>query len=372
MKQKKILSKDTLFKVHGWVGMKLSILLFVVCFSGTLAVFSNEMDWLFNPDMRATPADEFAPWNEIVRNIETTFPGGKITYWERAREPYMTDLIYVVSDGDLKYTFANPYTGEVQGSADVTFQRFFRDLHYYLFIPNQIGHFIVLFFGFVILVSLVTGMFYYSDWYKKLFVLKTGKGSRVFYSSLHKVVGAWSIPFMILISATSIWYFIERADAPEISPYLDEERPSIPQAELSKYDTAVSIDYDRCSAVARQAIPGLVVKGIQPPTHPRQSVYLSGTSDVPLVRYRANRVYIHPYTYEVMKVQRAEEINTITWLNDIADPLHFGYWGGLITKAVWFLFGLGLSSLVLTGPWLYLKRRIKLSSLQKERRIAHG
>lgn len=372
MKLKKIISKDTLFKIHGWVGIKLSILLFVVCFSGTLATLSQELDWLFNPAMRARPEEAYASWNEIVNNIAIAYPKGKITYWERAQETYMTDLIYVTQDGDLKYTFVNPYTGAVQGSADVTFQRFFRDLHYYLFIPNQIGHFIVLFFGFVILVSLLTGMFYYGDWYKKLFALKTGKGSRVFYSSLHKVVGAWSIPFMMLISATGIWYFVERADIPKVSSYLDEERPSLPQAELSQYDTTASIDYDRCVAIAQQAIPGLEVKGIQPPTNPRQSVYLSGTSDVPLVRYRANRVYIHPYTYEVMKVQRAEEINTITWFNDIADPLHFGSWGGLVTKLIWFMFGLGLSSLVLTGPWLYLKKRIKLQKLQKERRAVHG
>lgn len=372
MKRKKIFNKDTLFKIHGWVGMKLSILLFVVCFSGTLAVLSHEMDWLFNPDMRATPSKDYASWNRIVSNIETAFPGGKITYWQRAREPYLTDLIYVVQEGDLKYTFANPYTGEVQGSADVTFQRFFRDLHYYLFIPNQIGHFIVLFFGFVLLISLLTGMFYYQDWYKKLFVLKIGKGSRVFYSSLHKLVGAWSIPFMLLISATGIWYFIERADLAHVSDHMDEERPSITEAALAQYDTTARIDYDRCVAIAQQTIPGLKVKGIQVPANPRQAVYLSGTSEVPLVRYRANRVYINPYTYEVMKVQRAEEINTITWLNDIADPLHFGYWGGLLTKLIWFVLGLGLSSLILTGPWLYLKKRMKQARLQKERRLAHG
>lgn len=354
------------------MGMKLSILLFVVCFSGTLATLSHEMDWLFNPAMRATPSEGYASWNKIVSNIEEAYPEGKITYWQRAEEPYMTDLIYVTQDGDLKYTFANPYTGVVQGSADLTFQRFFRDLHYYLFIPNQIGHFIVLFFGFVILVSLLTGMFYYHDWYKKLFVLKMGKGSKIFYSSLHKLVGAWSIPFMILISATGIWYFIERADVANVSASMDEERPNIPQSALAQYDTTAHIDYDRCVAIAQQTIPGLKVKGIQVPGNSRQSVYLSGTSGVPLVRDRANRVYINPYTYEVMKVQRAEELNTITWLNDIADPLHFGYWGGLTTKVIWFFFGLALSSLVLTGPWLYLKKRMRVNKLQKERRVVYG
>ncbi len=45
------------------------------------------------------------------------------------------------------------------------------------------------------------------------------------------------------------------------------------------------------------------------------------------------------------------------WINDIADPLHFGYWGGLPTKIIWFIMGIGISSLVLSGIWVTLKRK---------------
>lgn len=372
MHVRKLLSKDVLFKIHGWVGMKLSILFFIVCFSGTLAVFSHEMDWLFNPAMRATPQETFGSRNAAVENILAVFPDGEITYWERAREPYLTDLVYVKSAQGLKYVFVNPYTSEVQGYANVTIQRFFRDFHYFLFIPDQVGNYLVLFFGVVLFVSLITGMFYYQDWYKKLFVLKIGHGSQAFYSSLHKLIGAWSIPFMALIAATSLWYLVERSDFPKISPYLDVNVPSIDTAGVDTTWKRMELDYDRLQAIAEDAIPGLVVKDLIPPAAVDQPVYFTGTTHVPLVRHRANRVYIDPHTSKVIYVQRADQINTITWLNDIADPLHFGHWGGLVTKTVWFTFGMALCALTLTGPWLYLKRRRKVQKLQRERSMAHG
>jgi uncharacterized iron-regulated membrane protein len=371
MRVPKVFDKDTLFKIHGWVGIKFSILFFIVCFSGTLAVFSHEMDWLFTPGMRATPQETFGSRNEAVKNILAMFPDGEITYWERAREPYLTDIAYVKSAEGLEYVFVNPYTSEVQGSANVTIQRFFRDFHYFLFIPDQVGNYLVLFFGLVLVLSLVTGIFYYQDWYKKLFVLRTGHGSQAFYSSLHKLVGAWSIPFMTLIAATSVWYLIERSDFPKISPYLDVNVPAIHATNDTTWNK-MNLDYDRLQSIAEKAIPGLVVKDLVPPATPDRPVYFTGTTNTPLVRHRANRVYINPHTNEVIYIQRADEINTITWLNDIADPLHFGHWGGLVTKTIWFVFGMALCALSLTGPWLYIKRRRKVNKLIEERSMAHG
>ncbi|MEM6722619.1 MAG: PepSY domain-containing protein, partial [Bacteroidota bacterium] len=105
--------------------------------------------------------------------------------------------------------------------------------------------------------------------------------------------------------------------------------------------------------------PNLKIKDILPPVNPQSPVYINGKTDVALVRNRANRVYVHPTTYEVLKVYKANAANTVTWLNDIADPLHFGYFGGLLTKLIWFFGGLGISFLVGTGIWISLKRKVK-------------
>ncbi|MGD1841933.1 MAG: PepSY-associated TM helix domain-containing protein [Thermonemataceae bacterium] len=364
-------NKKTFFRLHSWIGVKLSILFFIVCFSGTLATLSHEMDWLLNPATRATPSVTTASKDLIVKNVYKAYPTGKITYWMGAPLPYLCDIIYVEVEKQRWYVFANPYTGEVQGASALTFQRFFRDLHYFLFIPFQVGHFTVLIFGFLLFISLGTALFFYKKWYRKLFDLEVGKGRVVFFRSLHRLVGVWSVPFTLLFSITGIWYFMERTNTAAISSTANPEMPEIiTTIDSIAFERVVkSIDYNKAEQAAQRAIAALQVKDILPPENVGDPIYLTGISQVPLVRNRANRVYIDPETYEVIQVQKAEETNTVTWLNDIADPLHFGYWGGLITKIIWFVAGLGISGLVLTGIWISLKRKVKSEYLQKRQKM---
>lgn len=355
------INKKSFFEIHSWIGVRLSIIFFIVCFSGTLATLSHEMDWLFNPDIRATPQEQLASRNLIVENFTKAYPDAKMTYWLRTDEPYLCDIIYKMEGERRSYVFANRYTGQIQGETQLTIQRFFRDMHYYLFIPiQQIGNYLVLIFGFLLLISLITALFFYKKWWRKLFVLQTGKGTLVFFRSLHRLVGLWSIPFTLLFSLTGIWYFIERANVAGVKDKANPKSPQIINSAPKVRDTvnfSTTVDYDRAIAIVQEHIPHIKVGSLLPPQNASDQLFLSGKSDVPLVRQRANRAYIDPNTYELLAVQKAEDISTTMWLNDIADPLHFGYWGGLITKVVWFILGLGISSLILSGIWITLKRK---------------
>ena len=365
------INKKKLFKLHSWIGIKISILFFVVCFSGTVATLSSEIDWLVMPDIRATPKSTYASTNLAVNNIKEVYPDGEIVFYSAAVAPYLCNIVFVQDQGKLWYVFVNPYTGSVQGATTLTVQRFFRDIHYYLYIPFA-GHYIVLIFAFLLLLSLTTAVLFYKQWWKKLFDLKTGNGKLVFYRSLHRLVGAWSVPFMLLFSITGIWYFVERLNIGGVG---STSNPSAPTLEVALQDTtnfkhiSTNLDYDRAIAMAQQEIPGLKIKDISPPSDMNRPIYLNGISEVPLVRNRANRVYVHPETYEVIKVQKAEDIGTTMFLNDIADPLHFGYWGGLVTKIIWFFGGLGISGLVLTGLWIGYKRNVRNKQKQKAQRM---
>ena len=225
-------------------------------------------------------------------------------------------------------------------------------------------------FGFLLFISLTTALLFYKNWFRKLFELKTGKGKLVLFRSLHRLVGLWSVPFVILFSVTGIWYFLERTNTANISKVSNMKSPklAIPMMDSVTFASlSYDLDYEKAIEQAKSAIPNLRIKDILPPSKMDGTLYLNGISDVPLERNRANRIFLHPETYEVLEVQRAEESPTRMWLNDIADPLHYGYWGGLVTKILWFIGGFAISGLVLTGIWVSLKRRVRMRSAQQQK-----
>ncbi|MFX3712226.1 PepSY domain-containing protein, partial [Streptococcus suis] len=54
-----------------------------------------------------------------------------------------------------------------------------------------------------------------------------------------------------------------------------------------------------------------------------------------------------------------ETMSTLQTLSHIADPLHYGTIGGIWTKIIWFLFGVILSGMSITGFMMYSKKLVK-------------
>jgi hypothetical protein len=99
------------------------------------------------------------------------------------------------------------------------------------------------------------------------------------------------------------------------------------------------------------------VRRILPPDRIGDPVRVDGQTDAILVRDRASRVYLDPYSGRVLDTQRATHLSALQRWSDTADPLHFGTFGGLPTKLLWFVFGIVLSVGILAGPVLADLRR---------------
>jgi hypothetical protein len=102
------------------VGLKLSLFMAFILFTGTLAVVSHEIDWLLQPSLRVAPASAEGPvdWPGIAENA-VRHPGVAEVWSMEAPTASAFAVKVTVKDaaGDLYYLHAHPTTGAIQGEA---------------------------------------------------------------------------------------------------------------------------------------------------------------------------------------------------------------------------------------------------------------
>ncbi len=359
-------ARKKLYGLHTWVGFHLAAVMTLVLFTGTFAVISNEIDWLIQKDMRVVPDGAMASWGEIEAAARNYRPGDTVVSIFSMRSDHFAYRARMLDEyGRNYFLHINQWTGKVTGTSHtLTVQRFFRDLHRYLFMPNVIGLPLVTSLAFVLTISLYTGLRTTRNWRTIATRIRFDKGLRVAVGDGHKATGLWASWFFIVIIATSLWYLAEFA-AFFTGSRFEPQQPKLEQQQLQNYGTVIKdANADALVVAAKQAFPELEPRAIFFSLNPNQTVSIKGRNNDFWVRDRANSVFLDPVSAEVIKVQRAEEIGWVAYLNQVADPLHFGYLGGLVTKILWFFLGIAMTGLSVSGVWLTW-RRLKTMSPTK-------
>lgn len=350
--------------VHSWAGLKLSIFMTFILATGTLAVFAHELDWLVTPAMRVAPQDgPKASWGTIAAAAETAVPGGEVQTVYAPIDPWFAAEVWIDGGGErVERVYVNPWTAEVTGTAGwANIHRFLRQTHRHLMLPVKYGVPIVCSLSFLLLASLVTGLVTYKKFWRG-FIRKphwTG-GSRRLTGDLHRLAGVWSLWFVALMIVTGLWYLVE---------VLGGEAPPHPQPATKLPDMAgrAGPELDALIAQARAAYPTLRIKEVRFGSGKNtRGMMVAGQADALLVRDRSNAVWLNPDTRQVLLVSRGEQLNVHQRISEMADPLHFGTWGGFAAKVVWFLFGVFLTGLSVTGVMIY-SLRLKAAADERPR-----
>jgi uncharacterized iron-regulated membrane protein len=357
------LSARRWFEWHSWIGTTAGLLLFVICWSGTVAVFSEEIDWLLNPAERVVPSGEMLGWEKWQEAAQRQYPGLRVDSIIAPSSPRSASELWLeMADGKLLRTYVDPYTAQVTGQTSYfNVQRFFRSLHMCLFDPGGkgYGYYFVMSFSVLLGASLITSLVFYKRWWRRFFVLHIHSTSRALWSDLHKLAGVWSLWFIGLMVVTGLWYLIEFAG-------IDFNYPEIYPIEIANAQPTLSTDvlYQRAKAAA----PDLLIKQIYLPGGYYGDVALvHGEAEGILVRDRANTVIVNGASGSLLMRRMAHDLGWPARWVDTADPLHFGNFGGLVSKSIWFGFGLLLSGLTLTGAYLHVCRQARHRSAQQRR-----
>ncbi len=203
-------------KLHLWLGLLSGIVVFIVCITGCLYVFKEEINEATQPWHFVTPQENsvlppsriLAVSDSVVVNKAPT----AITYGE-ASDAVFVD--YYQPEIGMTTVFLDPYNGMVLKMVskrfdDFDFFRFILDGHRTLWLPRAIGSPIVGYSVLIFLITLITGIILWwpKHWTRnalvaRLTIKRKSSFSRLNFD-LHNVVGFYAAFLLIILSFTGL------------------------------------------------------------------------------------------------------------------------------------------------------------------------
>ncbi|MHC6225261.1 PepSY-associated TM helix domain-containing protein [Pseudomonas sp. X10] len=379
MAQQSKKSKSRLwFLVHSWLALPIWFFVLIVCFTGMLAVVSQEIVWLANPDVRAAKPDDAAErldFQQVLNALHKAEPDMTVRFISQPDGSHFAlNAGVTFPDGSSPTLYVNPYTGAIQGkSPDFNFQAFTRALHGWWLVPFTNGYswgwYLVSLLGLPMLASLVTGLVVYKKFWKGFFKLpRRNHGPRIFWGDLHRLAGVWSIWFIAVISITGTWFLIQAILADNhITISTEPVVPVIAREDVPRTEDgspAPRIKLDDAQRIATSAIPGLDVSFVSLPATAYSHISMGGRGWYPLMFQSAS---VNPYTSKVDSQFLLSDRSTLEFVTESMRPLHTGDFGGLAIKLIWAFFGLILTLMVFSGLLIWTKRTAQATAAALKR-----
>lgn len=201
-------TRKIIFDAHSWLGVVSALLLFVVCFTGVVALFRYELAAWESPDLRIAEnrniedrisvdqAIKIAVEKHGVREDEFFINLPSQRFGDRYRFGYHFE------GKPFQELILDPYTGEPLRSSESNIARFLTKMHTDLNLPRPFGRYLVGFLGVLMMFSIISGIIAHRRYFKEIFQFRPGKNFKLTFTDMHKVMGAWGILFQLMIAFT--------------------------------------------------------------------------------------------------------------------------------------------------------------------------
>ena len=364
------------YDAHSWTGISLGLFLFVVCFTGSLAMFYHEIQSWEDPARRIAVADEPVPVQPLVDAWVAEYPNDEITFlgvtYPSVYEPYYYGrLNRKPPEGEAEFLERRWETasGEIlpeRGDGLATWLLdFHRDLMWPAFLGGrQIGRALVGVAGVVMLLSILTGILTHRKILKEFFTFRTRQSVRVKWKDAHNFLGIWSLPFSIMIAFTGAWLgivalllpltglLVFEGDSEQVLHVLGGEET--PRAGIE----APMLSLDEVATRPHSDSGAMPLSVSASNWGDRNAEYtVNYPPDTELMYYEVER--IHGVSGEALPLRGLLEPAASTRVLAAISPLHYGTYGGIALKFLYFGLGIALSAMVALGNMVWIERRAR-------------
>lgn len=394
-------------KIHLWLSVPFGLIITLVCFSGAMLVFENEVNEWFRRDLYyvETVKESPLPMDKLLEKVATTLPDSvAVTGVSISSDPgraYQVSL----SKPRRASLYVDQYTGEVKGKSERSgFFMFMFRMHRWLLDSMNPGNEGIFWGKMIVGVStlllvfvLISGIVIW--WPRTRKALKNSlkitatKGWRRFWYDLHVAGGMYALIFLLAMALTGLtwsfpWYRTafykvfgvevqqraaqgheQKSDAQKrdtkLAAHREKKREGneVRKGERSRRPENNHSDMYSVTSpfVYWQEIYDKL--GRQNPEYKQISIS-SGTASVSFNRF-GNQRASDRYSFntdngeftETSLYQHQDKSGKIRgWIYSV----HVGNWGGMFTRILTFIAALLGAALPLTGYYLWIKRLIKV------------
>lgn len=393
-------------KIHLWLSIPLGIFISIICLTGAILVFEQEITQALNPKLyRVETTSENTPLSpsELAEAINRQVPDTlQLTSLQFAQDPEKPVWAGFKNAGK-KTLSVNPYTGEVNGwSKNYPFFQEVRKLHRWLLDAparkgeKSVGKAIVGITTLLMVVILISGLVIWiprtTKALKNRLKISCTKGWRRFWYDSHVATGFYTLIFLLVMALTGLtwsfgWYRTaayslfgaapqametshghagkpQEADSSQHRNRQDGDSKTGRQARPDESDKASSNQirlyqtWDRVLAGLQRTYPAytsikLEQGSAQIVTSPEGSLRKSDTA-----RFQAGNGNITGIT-------TSDQAPVSQKVKGYFYSFHTGSWGGIWTKILYFLAALLGGILPLSGYYLWYKKKQGSSSRRK-------
>lgn len=223
-KKNKSSSRSLFYRIsawlHLWLGLVSGIIMVIVCLTGCIWVFEDEITAWMEPETKITAEKKPVISPSALMHIgDSLYPKKKPNYATYQQGRAITLALGQGRKGNTILS-VHPYTGEViskkehkEGETD--FFRFILNGHRFLWMPYEIGRPIVNYGTLIFVIILITGMVLWwpKKWTKatrdQSFKIKWKASFKRVNYDLHNVLGFYSLIVLTAIALTGMVYGIE-------------------------------------------------------------------------------------------------------------------------------------------------------------------
>lgn len=363
--------------LHQILSIVVGIFISIICFSGAMLIFENELTEWQNPHLyNVTPLESGArPLTSLLPEILATQPqGAEITYIDIKDNPsksYRIDIDF--GDDESKTVFVDQYTGKILGEMpdDIAFFTVMYRLHRFLlqsrpqgdgiFWGKRIVGISTIIFVFIIITGIVVWVPRRGRSWGNRFKISVKHGWHRLWYDLHVAGGIYVALLLLVMALTGLtWAFPWYRTA--FYGILAPEKNELSTTENNSLDIAANEPTDT-TTLTQFAVWQRVYDAVK-----QRSNYVEVSISSDEVRARisdcGNRRASDYYEFDtatgaITSVELYKNTSNNSKLRGWVYSLHTGSWGGFWVRLIYFIAAMFGATLPLTGYYLWIRRTLR-------------